>query len=671
MRRRFSIRAKLTLGSLLPLFVAFVFCGLTGLYLINTKIASQAQEKVRTDLNAAREVYQNELSHVNELVDLTAGNPFAAAAVETGDRRSLAALLSSLRSRKHLDILTVVDRNGRVLYRAHNPAASGDVIAANGFVRSALRGTPISGTTTLTHDELAAERKELAKQAAINVVPTPRSRQGQADVERSGMMLAAAAPVLDASGRPVGALYGAILLNNNNTLVDRIKQIVYEGVQFNGKDVGTATIFLGDTRIATNVPAAGGARAIGTRLSAEVYNRVIQEGKKWVDRAFVVNDWYITAYEPIHDSRGEAVGALYVGMLEKPYAALKKKVNVIFGIVILASSLLGIAVSGGIGAHLSRPIRDLEKLARRVAVGERDLRIEVKTADEMEDLADEFNEMTRALARHEEEINSLNRTLEQKVRERTAELEEKNLLLRQTQAELVRAEKLADLGIMAAGVAHEINTPLTIIRGNAEVLEMFITPDHPNREEIDIISRQTERMAKIVSNLLLFARQKKLHQGRVAIHALLNDIVSQIGFQATLADIRIVRNYSPDLDTISGDSDQLRQVFTNLILNAVQAMEGSGTLTLATRILPDETGYSIEVADTGSGIGPDQREKIFTPFFTTKATGSGLGLSVSYGIIKDHGGDISVESSPETGTTFRVVLPGKTADIPPHPNGTA
>jgi two-component system, NtrC family, sensor kinase len=664
MMPRRSIRAKLTFGALAPLFVAFLLCSLTGLYIINRKIASQAQEKVRTDLNSAREVYRNELDRIGELVDLTAGNPFAASAISTGNRPVIAQLLSSLQQKKHLDILTAVDAGGRVLYRAHNPQLSGDRPGDSFFLSRALKGTAVTGTAILTGEQLAAEYPELARRATIPVVSTPHSRPRASTVERSGMVMVSAAPVRDAAGRVIGALYGAILLNNNNALVDKIKEIVYEGVKFNGTDVGSATLFLGDTRIATNVLASSGDRAIGTRLSEEVFNRVLLEKKKWVARAFVVNDWYFTAYEPILDLQGSPIGSLYVGMLEKPFTEMQKNVNSILFLVLFITSLIGIAVSGFIGTLLSRPIKELEKLAHRVALGERDLQMEVRSTDEVGDLADAFNLMTRALTRQEAEIGLLHRGLELKVQERTAQLSDKNRLLLQTQADLARAEKLADLGIVAAGVAHEINTPLAIIRGNTEVLEMCLPPGHANREEVEIISQQTERMAKIVGNLLVFARQKSLDRNEFSIHEILDDILGQIGHQAAMDPVSVVREYAPDLVLVRGDADQLRQVFSNLILNAAQAMPDGGTLTLATRSLGAGNGCQIEIADTGRGILAEHLEKIFTPFYTTKDNGTGLGLSVSYGIVKDHGGDIQVESSP-AGTVFRIVIPGERAlEIP-------
>jgi signal transduction histidine kinase len=659
MLKRFPIKAKLTFGALAPLFVAFFICSLAGLYIINDKIASQAQEKVRTDLNSAREVYRNELDRIRELIDLTATNPYNSSSIVAGDPE-IQALLRQRLYKKRLDILTAVDAKGRVLYRAHTPSLSGD-LQKSYFVQQALKGVAVTGTALMGEQELAREGVSLADRATIPLVSTPHARPRSDTVEKTGMVMVSAFPLRNHAGQVIGALYGAVLLNNNNALVDKIKQIVYEGVQFNGTDVGSATIFLGDARIATNVRVGNGARAIGTRVSEEVYQRVIVEKKKWIRRAFVVNDWYFTAYEPILDLQGKAIGSLYVGMLEKPYTHMQKSVNSILYMVLFVTSLIGLAVSGFIATLLARPIKELEKLAHRVARGERNLQMEVHTKDEVGDLADAFNLMTKALSRQEAEIGLLHRALELKVEERTAQLSDKNRLLLQTQADLARAEKLADLGIVAAGVAHEINTPLAIIRGNAEVLEMCLPPDHPNHEEVEIISMQTERMAKIVGNLLTFARQKSLNQREFMVHEILDDIVAQIRHQVPMDAISVQWEYDMNLGPVTGDTDQLRQVFSNIILNAVQAMlpEG-GTLRLTTRPHGPGNGCEVEIRDTGKGIPPEHLEKIFTPFFTTRDSGTGLGLSVSYGIVRDHGGDIQVSSTPGAGTCFKIILPGET-----------
>lgn len=654
---RFSIRLKLTIGSLLPLFVAILFCSMTGIYVINSRITVMAQEKVRTDLNAAREVYANEINHIRDVVRFTAHLPLAVRAIATADRREVGPLLSSLLRSERLDLLTVVDARGRVIFRAGNPAVFGDLLRDDPLIRPALGGSVTAGSFVFPPERLLLEGTGLASQAHIEVIPTERAKPEQKKSEAAGMMMVAAAPVRNGLGEIVGALYGGVLLNGNNAVVDRIKQIVYEGVQFEGKDVGTATIFLDDIRITTNVKTRSGKRAIGTRLSAEVYNRVIQKREKWVDRAFVVNDWYFSAYEPILDINGRVIGSLYVGMLEQPNSALKKKIGLLFAGVLLAGAIFGLAVSGFIGSRLSRPIMELTRGVQRFSAGERNLRIETASGDEIGELAREFNNMTAALVQREAAINELNRDLERKVRERTAELEEKNRVLVKTQSELVRAEKLAAVGELAAGVAHEINNPMAIIRGNAEVLLMELPPGHPSREEAEIISRQVARVKGIVGSLLSFARQQPRSVRRVMVLPLLREIVAQVKHHVSLDNINVCWESAADDISLEGDENQLRQVFTNLVINGVQAMEGGGTLTVRTVHANGGESCRVEIGDTGNGISAEQAKDIFTPFFTTKESGTGLGLSVSYGIVKDHGGTIAVRSEPAGGAVFVVTLP--------------
>lgn len=653
---RFPIKLKLTIATLLPLSVAIISCWLTGIIIMNNRITDQARQKVRNDLNSAREIYNHELEHIRDVVKFTANAPYTSAALARNDLAALASLLGPLRNNEKLHILTVVDANGVVVFRSGNPRMRGDDRSHEPLVSRALKGEVLTGTAVIPPAEMAKEGEELARQATIKVVPTPHSRPNDTDMERAGMLMLAAAPVRDEAGNILGALYGGVLLNNDNTLVDRIKKTVYEGNKFKGQDVGSATIFLRDLRIATNVQTTGGERAIGTRMSEEVYNRVILGGEKWFSRAFVVNDWFFSAYEPILSPEGVPIGALYTGMLEKPATATKLSMSLLFSGVLLMGTLLGLAVSWFIGSRLARPIRELETMARRVTAGERDLRLTVTSRDEVGDLAAEFNEMTRALAQREEEIGTLNRNLEQKVRERTAQLEEKNLLLVRTQEELVQAAKLADIGILASGVAHEINNPLAIIRGNAELLQMDIPPDDPSREEVDTIAQQVVRMERIVGGLLQFARQERKRLGRVDINRVLGEILRQVGHQVPLEGIAVRQELAPSLPEVQGDEEQLRQVFTNLILNAVQSMPTGGDLTVATEKTED-AGLRVEVRDTGRGIPAADLEKIFNPFFTTRPEGTGLGLSVSYGIVKEHHGTIEVTSRVDSGTTFRVLLP--------------
>ncbi len=659
MPRRFPIKAKLALATLIPLVVAIASCWLVGVFVLNTRIVAEARSTVRNDLNAAHESYRHELESIRDVVRFTASAPSTVRALEHGDRVALAAILPPLLKGEQLDIFTAVDATGTVIFRGANPQAFGDSQVENPYVARAVAGETLVGADVVPLRRLRTEGDELTRRAVITPVATPHARSSQDGVERSGMVMVAAAPVRDAAGNIVGALYAGILLNNNNLLVDRIKGIVFGSDGENA--TGRATIFLGDLRIATNVKLADGKRAIGTRMSEEVYAKVLLQREKWFDRAFVVNDWFFSAYEPILSPFGVPIGALYVGMPEHPYSVVKVKMGLLYSGVLLMGALLGLIVSHLLSARLAAPIHELERLVRRVAAGERGISINASSRDEIGDLALEFTAMTEALARQEEEIQGLNRGLEDKVRERTLELERQGEQLLDTREELHRAEKLAAVGALAAGVAHEVNNPLAIIRGNAELLEMELPADSPSREEVAIITRQVGRVERIISGLLRFARHEERRLDQVDIHRILDDVQGSIGHQVSLEGISLVKEYDLTLPEITVDGDQLRQLFANLIVNAVQAMPDGGTITVATRFDPQAASCTVTVLDTGGGIAPEHLSRLFDPFFTTKRSGTGLGLSVSYGIVRDHGGSLSAASPPDSGALFTVTLPCPTA----------
>ena len=349
---------------------------------------------------------------------------------------------------------------------------------------------------------------------------------------------------------------------------------------------------------------------------------------------------------------------LYLGIPGLPFFDLRSRIHIIFSAILLFVTLIGVALSAWLGSSLARPIKAVEEGARLLALGEHIPDIVVGGHDEISVMAEEFNIMKHRLIEREDEIMLLNRTLEEKVAARTAQLDDKNQWLLVAQQELARAERLVGIGMLASGVAHEINNPLAIIRGNAELLEMSARLDDSDQSEVETIIRQVGRVELIVSNLLTFARTKKLVIRPFQIEALLDDILDQVGHQIPLDSYRIERNYQTTSgDDIEGDEDQLRQVFTNLILNGLQAMEAGGTLAVSTETDREAGCCSVTISDSGSGISAEVQEKLFTPFFTTKQRGSGLGLAVSYGIVKDHDGDIRVESEAGHGATFSVVLP--------------
>jgi signal transduction histidine kinase len=227
--------------------------------------------------------------------------------------------------------------------------------------------------------------------------------------------------------------------------------------------------------------------------------------------------------------------------------------------------------------------------------------------------------------------------------------------LEQAQSQLIRTEKLASLGQLAAGVAHEINNPLGTITIYAHVLLKSMEADDPRREDMELIIKEAARTKEIVQGLLSFARETKLRPGPTNMNELLEDVLSLVASQSLFHNIKIKKMFAPGLPTITADWAQLKQVFLNIILNAAEAMEGKGTITLTT--VSGVRRIKVKVQDTGPGIPPEIMDKLFSPFFTTKEKGTGLGLAISYGIIEHHLGKIEVETALGKGSTFTVSLP--------------
>jgi two-component system, NtrC family, sensor kinase len=605
------IRRRLLLTTFLPLVAALLVSWLLGVWLIAGRIEAQAQDTARNNLNTVRELYESEQGHIAEGLQLIGRSPELARAVDRRDSRELAKVLGLLSGSQKFSFITVLDRNGQVRYRAANPELYGDSLHHLKLVVDALNGRVSQATMLLSPLQVRQENPALVDQMLVPLRHTPRALPSNKVAEQRGLFMVAAAPVQDFKGNVTGVLLGGIMLNNNEALADRITRTLSREHDRKEQPGQAVTIFLDDVRIATTVTDSEGKRATGTRLSAEVAKRVLQEGKSWLDRAFVLKENYFAAYEPLRDPGGAVVGALYVGLPERPYVELRRNLNLTFLALLFGLSVLGLALTTRLGQMLTS---------------------------------------------RENEINQLNRTLEQKVVERTIQLEEKSVQLVEKEKELARSERLAELGMLSAGVAHEINNPLAIIRGNAELLQMSMLPEADEQEEVGEILTQVGRINRITSSLLNLARQKRLELSRFDLSELLDQILDQIGHQTPLGNCLIERAYAVNPIMIEGDREQLCQVFTNIVLNGLQAMNGAGRLALSTA--PGAGGTcSITVADSGPGIAPDKQEHLFSPFFTTRKNGTGLGLAVSYGIVRNHGGSIEVHSAPGRGSEFVITLP--------------
>lgn len=341
-----------------------------------------------------------------------------------------------------------------------------------------------------------------------------------------------------------------------------------------------------------------------------------------------------------------------------------------------------VGISGGfillvalsVGLLLQRliyvPLKDLEAGAKKVAHGDLEHDIPVRGDDEFGRVAGSFNRMTSALRKSTSELEDLVQTLESKVERRTQQL-------RVAEAEVAQGEKLAAVGLLASGIAHELNNPLTGVLTFTSLLRKKLEAGTPDAEDLDLVIRETRRCASIIRRLLDFAREKVPVKGFFDLNQLIDDTVRFVDRNASLQHIDIVMKLQPDLPHIWGDADLIKQTILNIVVNAQQAIEGEGTITVESRSigLPPassasgtETPAMVEFAvkDTGCGIPEANLQRIFDPFFTSKEVGkgTGLGLSITHGIVRAHGGSIKVESVVGVGSTFRVQLP-----IVHHPDG--
>jgi signal transduction histidine kinase len=456
---------------------------------------------------------------------------------------------------------------------------------------------------------------------------------------------------------------GGVLLNQNLDFIDTINDLVYRPGSLPEGSAGTATLFVDDVRVSTNVRLFEGRRALGTRVSQEVRNAVLGEGRVWLDRAFVVSDWYISAYEPVVDSHGKRIGMLYVGFLEAPFLALKRASLAAVAVGFLLVAMVAIPVLLRWAAAIFRPLEAMNATISAVEGGALSARTGVAaTSDEIGRVAHHLDDMLDLLQERDAELRRWTEELDRRVAERTRELEDANAELAATQRQLVMSEKLAAIGEITAGVAHEINNPVAVIQGNLDVArDVLGSAAGPVKTEFNLIDQQVHRINVIVSKLLQFARPAEFagHLDPVAPGEVVGDALLLVQHLLSRSEILVARTDGATR-LVMMNRVELQQVLINLMVNAVHAMPQGGTLTVTTR---DETrgrqaGVGIEVADTGMGIPEERIGRVFDPFFTTKPQGgTGLGLSISYTLIERAGGTMAVESPPGSGAVFSIWLP--------------
>ncbi len=657
-RVRLLLLALLPLGVVLPLLVA-VLAIWGGDYLDRLLIT-----KVQADLAVAHGYFERVADGVGGSVESLAGSARLVGALGLPESRrevAMAALLAEVRRGQRLDFLHffAVDRAPPEVPLVDSNADAVDWPV----IKAALVGEARTETEVFSAAQLYKIDPQLAERALTPLVVTANATPDQRQVEDRGLVIHSAAAVRDVNGRLLGVLTGGVLLNKNLAFIDRLNEIVYPAGVLPFGSAGTATLFLGDVRVATNVRLFEGGRAIGTRVSAAVHAAVLDDGRTWLDRAFVVKDWYVSAYEPLLDSRGQRIGMLYVGFLEGPFALARQQAfAVVVGLFALA---MGIAAIFAVlwARRVFQPIERMHATMHAIEQGDAGARVGVvRSQDELGVVAAHFDRLLDRLQAQAASLKRWGQSLDAKVAERTAELEQAVADLRSAQSQLVMSEKMAAIGQLTAGVAHEINNPVAVIQGNLDVLRDILGPvAEPVAPEIRLIHEQVHRIRLIVTKLLQFARPQDYvgYLEPVAPAQLIQDSLVLVSHLLKKGNIAIEQHFDSTRHVLC-NRNELQQVLINLMVNAIQAMPDGGVLTLAAEDWDEADmprGLRLVVTDSGPGISDEDRERLFKPFFTAgKPGGTGLGLWVSQSLVERYGGRISVDSAPGRGTRFAVWL---------------
>ncbi|HET6445783.1 MAG TPA: ATP-binding protein [candidate division Zixibacteria bacterium] len=637
---RISIATKLVLSFLLVIvFLGLIFTTV-GILIISDHIQADARAQAASNINSAQEVYSDNLEQLENVVLTTAGNNRIQDAITSLNMERVTDELLGIRFREELDILTVTDSDGTVLLRASDLGSSGDNVRHEELLKSVILNRELAASTlTISYDDLRRESGLLAERVSRAFTELPEREGAQDGAATDALMLGAAAPIFDVQGTLIGAVMAGILLNTDRDLICGIDHSVFNDAEYKGRDIGFVSIYQDDVAILTCPAEGDSTELVGTILADGIYEQVVETGEPWIESNLVAGSTYVTAIEPIQNSQGDVIGFLQIGTLEQVYLDIRNQVIVAFMAVTLIGALVAMIFAYYIAQRISGPIKELVFASRNLAHGDLNARIETSamSKDELAEMAVAFNVMAATLQERDERLREFATT------------------------RIGQAERLALIGKLSANVAHELNNPLQGIVTYSHLLIERMPEDFPNIDYIQKIVVQANRCRDIIRGLLDFARHGEHVKSLSNVNIVLQDSISLLENQALFHNIVIVKEFDALIPLALIDPSGIERVFINMIINAAEAMEGEGRLSLRTSAGPSRDYVVVEIEDTGYGIPRSNLKKIFDPFFTTKEVGrgTGLGLAISYGIVSDHGGTISVESKLRTSTTFTIRLPVK------------
>ena len=638
------MRSKLIFSFLFVVLAGGLASTIIGTRMVGNTLVAEAQNKVRNDIASAWMVYNEKLNRIKDVLHLTAKRDLIIRSLVGGNVEVLRRELERVRIDYGLDILTVADNKGVVITRTRTPYRAGDFQGNDESVRRALKKEVVASTEIVPQEELAKEGPELVRQAYMEIISTPKAKDRPYNKETAGMMLKVAVPILDLNDNLLGVMYGGTLLNRNYEIVDKIKDIVFKGERYKGKETGTATIFQWDVRICTNVRNEAGLRAICTQISKDVYAQVLENGRPWVDRAFVVNDWYITAYEPIRNLKGEIIGVLYVGTLEEPYTDIRNRVIYSFFGIAFLGLVMVLVMAYFITRSVTRPIAELARATEGIAGGDLSHEVTVESRDEVGRLAASFNRMTGNLKGTMEELYGVN-------------------------------TKLQDLNRhyleMLSFVTHELMQPLGVLKGYLILLRDETLGSLATSKQKQAVSTMLRNVNGLINMIQKYLQLGRIESGRMEVNKtripvfseallpILEDEKQQI--DARKMEVILENEEAFRKAEAMADPVLLRIVFSNLIGNALKYGREGAKIWCGFKEEPDQALFYVK--NEGRGIPADKLTKVFEKFtrlegeLERKQRGTGLGLFNAKEIVEKHGGQIWAESEEGKWANFLFTIP--------------
>jgi len=629
---------KFILGIIIIFCILAIGISIICIHWVNKNTIREAENRVEVYIKDAWTINNCKIARIRSVLEILSQEQELKTLLNNqGNRFLLIKIrknLESVRKKQNMDILNLLDSRGRVLLRTRPPYHEGDILSNDPMVEKVIMTKKSSKRITiLSQERLKIEGKNFFRHCL------------KFGGEPKGMLIGSAVPII-INGNLIGILQMGNLLNGATEEVDRIREGVFENKQYNSKPIGTATIFMGDLRISTNVQNDNGERAIGTRVSREVAEHVLKKGLSWTGRAWVVDAWYLSQYDPIKDPAGNIIGMLYVGELEQKYLDMRSRAMISNLSFIFAGMILAFLVFFSITRGILKPIQKLSYATERLSNGDLSYRVEVNTKDEVGSLSSSFNQMAVQLQKQRQEIQH-----HQKVLESTNE-----------KLKAINRNYMEMLGF----VSHELKNPLS-----SAILGLYTVKDgylgiinQSQKKELDSVGKSLDYFNDMIKNYLDLSRLEKGELRVTKKSVVINPevvipIIEELNHEIQEKKM-IIKNQIPKIIRLKADRDLLRIVYDNLLSNAIKYGKEGGAIVLDAQEGKKKITFS--VYNEGEGIPRKKMFMLFEKFSRIDSPeyagkkGTGLGLFVCKEIIEKQGGKIWAESEEKKWAKFSFTL---------------